>query len=103
MRGPVVDDWVAQKGFETVRRLLHRLRDGRHVRGGRVVCRATGSWISTRARILSISISVDDAQPVGLNALVADGVPTEKSRLEMASIFFQNHRLSDAQGALAPL
>ncbi len=106
--GLVVDDWVAQKGFETIRGLLDRLRDGETWQ------QATESIfgasletvdLDTRARVLERfrDIRVDDAHPVGLNALVADGVPTEKSRLEMASIFFQNHRLSDAQGALAPL
>ncbi len=106
--GLVVDDWVAQKGFETVRGLLDRLRDGETWQ--KAVESIFGASLETvdldtRARVLEHfrDIRVDDAQPVGLNALVADGVPTEKSRLEMASIFFQNHRLSDAQGALAPL
>ncbi len=106
--GLVVDDWVAQKGFETVRGLLSRMRDGEmwqqaveSIFGAPldVVDRDTLVRVLDRYR----DIRVDDTQPVGLNALVADGVPTEKSRLEMASIFFQNHRLSDAQGALAPL
>ncbi|MBL7645446.1 MAG: tetratricopeptide repeat protein [Candidatus Hydrogenedentes bacterium] len=106
--GLVVDDWVAQTSFDTVRGLLGRLRDGEtwpQATEATLGAPLETVDLDTRARILERfrEIRVDDVQPVGLNALVADGVQTERSRLDMASVFFQSHRLSDARSALAPL